>query len=968
MSNQFDDLILQLKSVGFMSASKEVDHLRASLMKLDETVNETNASFAKSKTALNSANKTISQYEEKLTTAERQNKKLKDQVDQLSGKKGGAGFLGLDESIGKTIKKVLLWTASTSIIFGTFRAFKEGGRIIAEHDAQMTALRKVYSGAESDLVGIEAGILDVSRQMKSLTAAAFEAGVTVARTGRTNLEVIELTRVALIGQNIAELEAAQGVKSLNSALIQFEQEADQAIRILDEWNELSNKTPATTKDMADAVSVAGSVFEQAGASIQFLNANTAALVEITAKSGNVIGRAERTMAIYAQRQKTVNLLTQLGIDVFDEQRQEFIGIDKLLFTVAAKWDNLTDKMKTNVAQSIAGTRQQQFFIALMENQDKVMKNLETQWNSFGSAIEENEMFLESILKRVDGLRNALERLVITLGDKGATAAIKGTLDGLTALANGLNDASKLTFNLAAAVGGLAIVFLPISSTLGLIAAAILAATGALVLFNKVLGTTNRESRLAEEASRRRAEKINSENAEMKDILKTLEALQFAREKLVASGDDTSQIDEKIAGVLETLKTIYPQITTGVNGLTDAYDTLNTKIEENSQLLLQQEQQAVRQERAAIARRLNAAKAEQARVQAIIDAPSAVEAMSGSGNTVRPRALPSLAQEKAEVERLKGLRASLRGQLEGLEIPTGEPGKGGKGGGALTPFDPDEESRRKAAEAMQKRIDALKLQQELIQLQIDGATEQEIIVRRMVQLENLLNDTGRTDLENEQAKTELLQQQLRLERLIFAEAEQFGNIFERNISRAVASGFDGDEVRLAIKNLANQLGAELAEKTQKSITESLLESGTNKLFAGLIGGVGAGLISGAIGLLGQKLFGEDTDSDRQLLATEENTIQLRENTDAMRNLSSTFINAPTGFAFPSASAGNASAGTSASIGGTSTSIQSIDRSITIGKGAINVNAAPGQSAQSVSQQVMSDLTNLSDKGGGARTSL
>ena len=95
---------------------------------------------------------------------------------------------------------------------------------------------------------------------------------------------------------------------------------------------------------------------------------------------------------------------------------------------------MNDEWKAAIAQAMAGARQQQFFIALMENQDLVVGNLITQWESYGSAIKENEMFLESISKRVDGLVNALSRRGIDLN--AGEIVSTGTCTGIVYLEQG----------------------------------------------------------------------------------------------------------------------------------------------------------------------------------------------------------------------------------------------------------------------------------------------------------------------------------------------------------------------------------------------------------------------------------------------------------------------------------------------------------------------------------------------------
>ncbi len=589
MSDQLQDLTLVFKTLGAKAATAEVNALRQSILGANAATKGVTTARGKQSTALSSVTKKTQKYSVALDSLAKQNGALRRNLGILSGK-SSQGFLGLDESLDKVIRKVALWTVATGAIFGTIRVVKALGETITEHDSQMTALRKVYSGSADDLGKLEQQILAVSRRMQSLTAVTTEAATTVARTGRIRLDVIRLTEAAVVAQNIAELDASKAILFLNSALIQFNQTTDQTIRNLDEWNELSNKTPATTQDLAMAVSVAGSVFNQAGASIQFLNANTAALVEITAKPGNIIGRAERTMAIFSQRQTTVNKLARIGIQVFEGQNKAFIGIDELLTRVAVKWEFLNDQQRANIAQAIAGTRQQQFFIALMENQDLVIRNLIIQWGSFGSAMKENEMFLESIRKRVDGLINALERLAINIGNAGARGVIKGMIETLTLMINALNDANIAMAIVAGTAGVLAARFAILQASMGVwgaISLAIGTFIAILTALNSVIDTNTKLMREQEVINNKRLKTLGNEKSRLESIVETLGNLQAARAQLNKEEKQSAELEERIGKVLETLQKFYPELTGEIDTLWRAHKKFNEQLEEQNKLLLAQ---------------------------------------------------------------------------------------------------------------------------------------------------------------------------------------------------------------------------------------------------------------------------------------------------------------------------------------------------------------------------------------------
>lgn len=903
MSEALQDLTLVFKTVGFKAGTAEVDALRASILGLNTATGKATAASKAQGVVLYDAHGNIVKTQKAMDDVAKNQDNVTKATDKAS-----KGFLGLGETLDKTIKKVAMWTISTGAVYGTFRAFKSAISIITEHDQAMINLRKVYSGAESDLAELKVGIMSTARAMQSLHDAAFDAAITVARTGRTGIDVIRLTETALIAQNIAELDSAQAVEYLNAALIQFNQTTDQAIRILDEWNELSNRTPAVTEDLARAVSVAGSVFEQAGASIEFLNAATAALVEITAQSGNIIGRAERTMAIYSQRISTVNKLTRIGIDVYDKITGQYRGIDSILLDIANKWDGLSDAQKANIAQTMAGARQQQYFLALMENMDIVLRNQLIQWGSLGSAIRENEIFLQSINKRVDGLINALERLAINLGDAGATAAIKGIISALTAMVNVLNDASAATLALSTAIGALVFVVAPIGGTFRLILTSLGSFIGALAVSNKYLETAARSARLLEEQMEGLDDSITQMTAKrqiMKDMVETLERL-FETDQEELLKDTLGEIAEM---------DVFGDLIKGAENYEDVIFRLRKEIERLRDESILARLESLQAEKQVIEMR-GAAK-QYGRI--VTKGPLSLPVPQGGILGIEGTATEGIPIETQEQYFKLLRRVAALGEGYKVELYY-----------EIQPSSPEDEKR------LAEINDILEHREKLF-------AEVEIKVPEKVITEDEIR---------------------RAESVL----DQFSKILSTGIASAIASGFEGEEVRRAMNNMVTRMGTLMGDVLSDSILSTMsgegwnLKTVINQALAGLatagLAGLAGGAASGLFGWLANQLFPTDrTEAQRQINAIEDNTIQLRVLNENIQDLTSFFVNAPAGFAIPAGAPAYGGGALAAAGGGVSSSISHIDqRSITLNRGAINVVSQPGESGVDIARAIETQLAN------------
>ena len=252
MADQQENIQLILSAVGTEGAAKKIGKLTGTITKQSKAVSSLTRTYEKGNRIIAVTDKTVTKYDRKL----KQNIATTERLVTVN-KKLNAGIMGNTDSISRIIGKVALWTAATGAVFGTIRALKGGLDTIIEFDSGMVSLQKVFIGTTSELQMLKKEILATSIEMGSLSRETLEAAINLGRMGKTRAEIAELTRVALLGQNIAEIQAAEGVKFLNAALLQFEKQADQAIDVLDKWNELSNRTPVTTRDLAEAISIAG---------------------------------------------------------------------------------------------------------------------------------------------------------------------------------------------------------------------------------------------------------------------------------------------------------------------------------------------------------------------------------------------------------------------------------------------------------------------------------------------------------------------------------------------------------------------------------------------------------------------------------------------------------------------------------------------------------------------------------------
>jgi TP901 family phage tail tape measure protein len=132
--------------------------------------------------------------------------------------------------------------------------------------------------------------------------------------------------------------------------------------------------------------------------------------------------------------KTEAALRSVGIALRD-QAGEFRNFDDVILDISAKWDTMTMMQQRYVATTAAGSRQQSRFIALVQNNARLLKLTGDAANSAGSAQTQFGKTLDSLQSKLNKLSNALDLLWTNLFDN---ALIKLAIDAFTGLLNVIN--------------------------------------------------------------------------------------------------------------------------------------------------------------------------------------------------------------------------------------------------------------------------------------------------------------------------------------------------------------------------------------------------------------------------------------------------------------------------------------------------------------------------------------------------
>lgn len=403
---------------------------------------------AKANTALVQGQARLAVQQEKTATAAARAEAAQ-RGENAAMQEGSAASSLLNNSLGSL---VLQYVSLRMIISKVASAFRDALNTMKEVDSELVTIQKTtgYSGEQLDRL-TESAYKLASAYGRTATEILNAASV-YARAGfKDNLE--DMTELSALLQNVGDLTGEAAAKFLvaTNAAWQMNGSYEALLRVIDGLNQQTNEAAVDMNALTSGITVAGSVFSNAGESVQTFAGMLGAGVALTQRSGSEIGRGLRTIAMNIRQIKgelddgeiideasisdAAEALHSVGISVADANGELRLTSD-VLTDLAAKWGSLTTAEQSYLSQSLAGKRQANILNALMNNWQEVERQMTLYANGAGSAMKENEIYLDSWEAKTKQLDAAWTEFVANLVE---TDTVKGALDGLISLVKMLDS-------------------------------------------------------------------------------------------------------------------------------------------------------------------------------------------------------------------------------------------------------------------------------------------------------------------------------------------------------------------------------------------------------------------------------------------------------------------------------------------------------------------------------------------------
>ena len=397
------------------------------------------------------------------------------------------------ETLGQKLSRLFKEHFQTAIAMAGVAMVKQGLREVynnvLELDTAVTELKKV-----SKMTGDE-----MNEYLDRTTTNARELGANISdlvsstadwkRLGYTDKDSEELARVSALMANVGDQidNATTASSYLISTMQGFGLVADDAEHFLDCMNQIANTEPVSMNDLGIIMQKSSAAMSAAGNTYQE-TLSLAAAVNGVLQDSEASGTYLKTLSMYLRASKTdaenAGIATDGMASSVSELRSELkqlAGVDimkddntfkstyQIMKELSEVWKDLSDTTQANITELIAGKRGGQSTSALLNNFSVAEDAMKQALNSSGSAMRENETYMQSLQAKLNQLDSAFQKFstdlmksdipkffvdLATVFVDGADNAVKfaGALPTLTAAISGVLSVMQMSGKLKNGAG------------------------------------------------------------------------------------------------------------------------------------------------------------------------------------------------------------------------------------------------------------------------------------------------------------------------------------------------------------------------------------------------------------------------------------------------------------------------------------------------------------------------------------
>lgn len=349
-----------------------------------------------------------------------------------------------DELKQKVGDLITYWTANLLNPYDLLVPLRSAVSNVIDLNTEFTDLAKVSDASIRQLYNDFDDFSTIAKDVGGTITDTISATADWSRNGYGLPDSEELARVALIYKNVGDgidIDAAN--ESLISTLRGFRLEAEDAMHIIDVFNEVSNNEAISSSGIGEALQRSAASFNAANTSLEksvALITATNSVLQDTSKTGNMwrtvsarLRGAETELKEMGEDTdglvKSTSKLRELvkGITGFDimVDKNTFKDIYDIVLGIGKEWQSLNDIDRAALLEALSGKQQSNALAATLNNVNILEKAYKEATDAEGSAMREQKKYQESVQYSIERTKASLEELS---NDFMSSNFLKGIID------------------------------------------------------------------------------------------------------------------------------------------------------------------------------------------------------------------------------------------------------------------------------------------------------------------------------------------------------------------------------------------------------------------------------------------------------------------------------------------------------------------------------------------------------------
>lgn len=307
-----------------------------------------------------------------------------------------------------SLKRTAGWQLSSTAIHSFIGAIQTAYHYAQDLNKSLNNIRIVTGYGSDRMAEFAKNANKAAKQLSATTLDYTNASLIYYQQGLDDKAVQERTDVTVKMANVTGTAAQTVSDQLTAVWENFMKDGEHTAEwYADVMTALGAATASSTDEIAEGLEKFAAVADTVGLSYEYA---TAALTTITAKtrqSADIVGTALKTLFARIEGlnlgetlddgttlNKYSSALEAVGVNIKNEAGQ-LKDMDEILDEIGSKWDTIGKDQQIALAQTVAGVRQYNQFIALMDNWDFMQENLQTVAKASGTLDEQAQIYAES---------------------------------------------------------------------------------------------------------------------------------------------------------------------------------------------------------------------------------------------------------------------------------------------------------------------------------------------------------------------------------------------------------------------------------------------------------------------------------------------------------------------------------------------------------------------------------------------